>query len=60
MPSTKMKTATDWNGVRSRANHTMTESTPMIAVSAQLTVSPSRVNDEMTEKIPLTKSHAAN
>jgi len=32
----------------------------MIAVSTRLTVSPSRVNDEMTEKIPLTKSHAAN
>ena len=48
IPSTKMKTSTDWNGVRSRANPTMTERTPMIAWSTRLPVSPSRVNEVMT------------
>ena len=48
IPSTKMNTSTDWNGVRSSANPTMIDSTPMIAWRTRAPVSPSRVNEVMT------------
>ena len=37
----------------------MTDSTPMTALRTRMPVSPSRVNDCITDKKPLTKSHAA-
>ena len=59
MPITKMNTSTDWNGVRSRTQPTMIEITPRIALSTRLPVSPSRLNEPISEKIPLTNSQAA-
>ena len=59
MPMTKMNTSTDWNGRPQQREADDDRQDADDRVEHAAPVSPSRVNDVMTSKKPLTKSQAA-